>query len=266
MNLTINNPHRVGHKKYKIIIAVSFFTLTISFIISCVDCKIICILSDIIKNLSYGCIASTVVAWLIDYANVKNMNKKADEIYDVVYGDLKYHISCFASIWAEFCAVTYKDKDYNKEKNTWIDWYKIAKENFDQLEERQEEIFEFYIQQLEYIITKIRTSIEKIDSQKYLLSINDLVSAQLEGIISDFKFEFGVLNVDDLKEKGYKQFWATMDVIILDLKKYINNWRDIQYYNYLVFRPYKFFDDPNELRKAIVTSENNILDRTSINE
>ena len=254
MNLTINNPHRVGHKKYIVIVAVSFFALLISFIISCVNYKIIYILSDIIKNLSYGCIASTVVAWLIDCVNVKNLNKKADAIYDVVYGDLKYQISCFVGIWAEFCAVTYKQKDYYKEKNTWLDWFQITKRNFDELEERQEEIFGFYTQQLGYIVEKIRATIEKIVSQKYLLSINDLVSTQLEGIISDFKFEFGVLNVDDLKEKGYKQFWTTMDIIVIDLEKYIKNWRDIKYYNYLEFKPYKFFNDSDELRKAIMKS------------
>lgn len=35
---------------------------------------------------------------------------------------------------------------------------------------------------------------------------------------------------------------------------YINNWKDIQYYNFLIFCPYKFFENTKELMSAVLVS------------
>ena len=61
---------------------------------------------EVIKNLSYGCIASTFVAWIIDCANTRHLNKKANNIYDAVYSDLKFRIGSYIETWAELCILT----------------------------------------------------------------------------------------------------------------------------------------------------------------
>ena len=43
-----------------------------------------------------------------------------------------------------------------------------------------------------------------------------------------------------------------MDAITEDIERYINNWTDISYYNFLKFKPYKFHSDTNETCKAFL--------------
>ena len=42
------------------------------------------LISDIVKNLAFGCVASTLVALLIEIGNIKEKNEKSDSIYDSV--------------------------------------------------------------------------------------------------------------------------------------------------------------------------------------
>ena len=113
MKRAIENPYNVSHKIYIILIAIFLLILcTILF----APLELNDIVVDIIKNLSYGCIASTVVAWLIDCANIRNANKKANNTYDAVYADLKFRIGAFIGVWAQLCKVCFKDKDYSEHK------------------------------------------------------------------------------------------------------------------------------------------------------
>ena len=263
MNLTIINPHKVDHKIYKKIILISLLVLFAVLLIPENYNDILIKLIDIIKNLSYGCIASTVVAWLIEYSNVANMNEKAENIYSAVYSDIKYQITFFIGIWAELCAAAYKDNDYHTEQHTWIDWYKLTRDNYYKLEERQEHIFDFFHKELKYCVDKVRNSIEVLQSQKYLLAINGLTNSDLNAIISDFRFEFYALDLDLSRKDSIEQFWTHMDAIIKDLEQYISNWNDICYYNYLEFKPYKFHNDNEEIYKAIRLSKDTIIKNNS---
>ena len=58
------------------------------------------LISDIIKNLAFGCVASTLVALLIEIGNIKEKNEKSDSIYDSVYCDLKCQILWYVETWA----------------------------------------------------------------------------------------------------------------------------------------------------------------------
>lgn len=263
MNLTIINPHKVEHKTYKRIILISVLVLIAVFFITENFKDVAIKLSEIIKNLSYGCIASTLVAWLIEYSNVANMNKKAGNIYNAVYGDVKYQIVFFVGIWAELCSVAYKDRDYSYEKHTWIEWYEITRDNYDKLEERQEQIFDFFHKELKNCVEKVRNSIEVLQSQKYLLAINGLTNKDLDHIISDFRFEFYALDVELSKKDSIDQFWSRLDTITEDLERYISNWNDICYYNYLEFEPYRFHDDIEDVYKAFRLSKKTIKKNTT---
>ena len=76
------------------------------------DINMVNAFADIIKNLSYGCIASTIIAWIIDIVHTKNLNKTANTIYDSIYGDLQFHIGVFVATWAELCAAAFIEKNY----------------------------------------------------------------------------------------------------------------------------------------------------------
>ena len=89
MKRAIENPYNVSHKIYiSLIVIFAIILCTILFVPLGINALVI----DIIKNLSYGCIASTVVAWLIDCANIRSANKKANNTYDAVYFDFKFRI------------------------------------------------------------------------------------------------------------------------------------------------------------------------------
>ena len=64
MKRTIKNPYHTNHKVYIIIIVVSLIALNTEQYVTSSQ------LSKIIENLSFGCIASAVVSWIIDCANV----------------------------------------------------------------------------------------------------------------------------------------------------------------------------------------------------
>lgn len=256
MKKTIKNPYKVSNKIYVILLSVSVLILITSMFFSQASCALLIKIGDIFKNLSYGCIASTIVAWLIDCANIRNMNKKANNVYDAIYADLKFQISYYVGLWARICAVVYKDIDYYQEQKTWKDWYCTVKENYKNSEEQQqEEIFRFLHDQLKDCVEKVNKSIEEIYNQRYLLIINDLHDSKMEQIIADFKLEFYALESTLSIVSDTDTFWSHMDAISSDIEKYINEWIDISYYNKLKFKPFKFHSDRNATIKAILLDE-----------
>ena len=256
MKKTIKNPYKVSNKIYIVLLCVSVLVLIISMFFLQASCAFLINVGDIFKNLSYGCIASTIVAWLIDCANIRNMNKKANNVYDAIYADLKFQISYYIGLWAQICAVVYKDVDYHQEQKGWKDWYYTVKENYLKSEEkRQEEIFRFLQDQLKSCVENINKSISEVYNQRYLLIINDLHDSKMEQIISDFKFEFYALESTISIVSDIDTFWSHMDAITSDIENYINAWIDISYYNKLKFKPYNFHSDTIATIKAILLDD-----------
>lgn len=255
MNRTIINPNKVNYKLYILLIIFFIISLGASFYIPQEIKGIPFPLGEIVKNLSYGCIASTFVAWVIDCANTKHLNIKANNIYDAVYGDLKFRIGFFIGTWAELCAVSFKDKDYYAEKNTWDVWYTIVKDNYLKCEpERQQHLLDFFYGHLSQAGQEVNDSIQYLHSQRYVLTMNDVMNDEMDRILSDFRFEFHALELDLAHKNNPETFWSHMDAINLDLKRYIGNWQDIKYYNFLVFQPFKFLRNSKDLMSAILSS------------
>lgn len=216
------------------------------------------LISDIVKNLSLGCVASIIVALLIELGNIKEKNEKANSIYDVVYTDLKYQIMWYVETWPRLCSVAFKDKDYRQEKHTWIEWYEITKSKFaDSDDIRQAELIKFFNEQLMVSIDGIEKALKQIENQQYILNINGIYDEDLRTILEDYSFEFyaAKLTLGRVYEKN--DFWSSFDAIKQDLEKYIYNWVDIRYYNYCKFKPYNFLGDKIEIMRAIQESENN---------
>lgn len=126
MKRHINSPYKMNWKMYGLIGGISVLIMIIAVI--CND-NTGSLISDIVKNLAFGCVASTIIALLIEIGNIKEQNDKATSVYDAVYMDLKFQISWYVETWARLCSVAFKDEDYRQEKHTWIEWYEITKAN-----------------------------------------------------------------------------------------------------------------------------------------
>ena len=256
MKRTISNPYKVNHKIYIRLVFLFLITLYISFLIPTKENNCLATCADIIRNLSYGCIGSTVVAWLIECKDIKNANSKANKIYDAAYGDLKHYIGSFIALWAQLCAVAFKEENYYEHKDIWENWYKTTKLNFYKSDaKRQEELLVFFRKQLSDYADSVNKSLEYVQSQRYMLTVNDVMNKDMERILSDFRFEFYALDIDLSHEETPDLFWEHMDAITSDLINYINNWADIRYFNSLKFSPYKFISNTDDLRDAILLSE-----------
>ena len=212
--------------------------------------------SDVLKNLAFGCVASTLVAFLIEAGNVREKNENAKHIYDTVYMDLKCQIMWYVETWARLCSVAFKDRDYRREKHTWMEWYELTKSKFAECDAaRQAELARFFSQQLMTGIEGIEKALRQIDSQQYILNIHGIYDESLRRILEDYRFEFYAAKLT--LEGGYDKadFWSSFDAIKQDLATYIYNWVDIRYYNVCRFGPYNFFADQAEIRRAILESE-----------
>lgn len=214
------------------------------------------LISDIVKNLSYGCVASTLVALLIEVGNIKEKNEKANSVYDAVYANLKFQIMLYVETWASLCSIAYKDKDYRQEKHTWIEWYEIAKSNFAQCDDsRQAELMHFFNEQLMHSIDGIERALKHIDSEQYILNINGIYDKKLRNILADYSFEFYAAKLTLGRDFSKDDYWKSFDAIKQDLVNYIYNWVDIRYYNYCRFKPDSFYSDESEIKRAILESE-----------
>lgn len=214
------------------------------------------LVSDVVKNLAFGCVASTLVALLIEVGNIKEKNEKANSVYDAVYIDLKCQIMWYVETWANLCSVAYKDEDYRQEKHTWIEWYEITKSKFAECDDsRQAELMNFFSEQLMVSIDGIEKALKQIDSQQYILNINGIYDENLRKILADYSFEFYATKLTLGRAYDKDDFWSSFDAIKQDLVNYIYNWVDIRFYNYCRFKPYNFYDDKTEIMCAMQESE-----------
>lgn len=255
MKKQIKNPNKLNWKMYIIII----LCLTASMIIVVYwDSRVGSTVSAVFENLTLGALASALVALFIEIGNVNDKNIKSNSVYDAVYGALKFQIAQYASIWAEVCAVAYKDKDYELKKYTWLEWYALTKTNFYACDEAKKiELLDFFKGRLLYSLTNLEQEISQINSQQYILTIHDVLNDDMKKILGDFHFEFqnAKFRLDLENELDIECFWNLFDAINEDIRRYINNWVDIGFYNYLKFSPYKFGYDSNEIIEAILKSE-----------
>lgn len=188
MKRHIENPYSINWKMYGLIGGISLFIAIVSTIQNRSSEGLI---SEIVKNLSLGCVASIIVALLIDIGNVRDKNEKANSVYDAVYSDLRLQILWYIETWARVCKVVYKDQDYSMEKHTWVEWYEIAKTKFSSCNDSVKYgIISFLREELMYSIEGIERALKQIDNQQYVLNINNLSDEELYGILADYSFEF----------------------------------------------------------------------------
>lgn len=251
MERTIQNPYKTNNMLYLILLFLSVIGIAISYINKIADQTFF----EILRNLCFGGFASSLIAWLIDIASTKVKNKKANAVYDFVYGDLKFYIQNYLDTWARITAVAFKEFDDTKNAHTWIEWFNIAKGHFYQCDEvRQARVLQFFIEQLQFSTDEVNKSIQRIVSQYYLLAVNDTLSDDLKSIVNDFQFEFDNNDLRLFAKDGFDEFWKWSGAIQHDIEHYISNWKDIKFYNYIAFKPYHFFDDKKQLLDAISTA------------
>lgn len=243
MKRAIHNPNIVNHLLYVCLIVLFCITLLLSHALPKASSGERTFFSEVLLNLSYGCIASTVVAWLIDCANIRIANKRANSNYDVVYLKLKVSIGWFLDSWARVCDVCFDDEDYANAYHTWHEWYSIAKDRYQNAEgKRQIELMALYRDELSQATQHVITDLEIIRSQSMLLTLNQIMDSRINSFLSDYQFEFKALSRCLSREKDDAMFWDHMDAITHDLINYINNWSDIRHYNARTFKPFHFFE------------------------
>lgn len=253
MKRHINNPYKVNWKMYGLIGGISVLIMIIAVISNDISYSLT---FDVVKNLAFGCVASTLVALLIEVGNIKEKNEKANSVYDAVYIDLKCQIMWYVETWARVCSVAYKEENYRQEKHTWIEWYEITKTKFAECEaDRQKELMKFFNEQLMLSIEGIEKALKQIDRQQYVLNISGIYDENLKRILSDYTFEFYAAKLTLERECDKDDFWSSFDAIKKDLEEYIYNWVDIRYYNYYRFKPFDFYEDKIEIARAILESE-----------
>ena len=87
----------------------------------------------------------------------------------------------------------------------------------------------------------IQQTIKYIVQNYNLLRISGFLNDDLENLIRDLEIEFRTLYGTLVDESGEKLFWDSLDAINKDLEKYIGTWKDIEYYNNILFEAGKFF-------------------------
>lgn len=253
MERHINNPYKLNWKIYVLIGGISAVIMSIAVVwYDRTDCLVM----DIIKNLAFGCVASTIVAFLLEIGNIKEKNVKANSVYDAVYDELKFRIQSYVETWSCLCKVAYKDENYKEQKHTWIEWYEITKKNFFESDEnRQLCLIDFFSDQLIDSINGIEKALKQIEHQEYLLNIHGIYDEDLRSIFNDYSFEFYAARLTLERHTDKDDFWNSFDAIRNDLVRYINKWIDIQYFNYVRFAPYEFYGDKEEIVRAILESK-----------
>lgn len=93
-----------------------------------------------------------------------------------------------------------------------------------------------------------------------MLEINDVLNENLKKIVGDFQFEFDAAR-RDLDIINQNEIWEYFDATNHDLERYISNWVDISYFNYVAFKPNAFMNDKCEVVKAkqlVIATENEV--------
>lgn len=256
MKRQICKPYKMNWKPYMIIALISLITMTVSVVWGQNDN--IYIFTDIIKNLSFGCFASILVAFLIEKANVKEKNENAGLMYDAIYSELMFNILFYLESWHRLCVACFKDKNYNKEKHTWYEWYELTKKEFFLLDKKDQLrlLSGIISKELLYNIENIEKAFNKIEYQQYFLYLNYLYNDDFKKIFEDLRFEFSEAKSTLEFTNDIKYFWESFDAMKLDFINYIGKWADIRYYNYLKFSSEEHFISKDNIQNAILESIN----------
>jgi hypothetical protein len=87
MNNKINKTYKLNWHLYLSLLFMSIMLMIIGIYLQEAKDKI---LADIILNIGLGCFASTIVALIIEFENIKEKNEKHNDIYMSVYSDLQF--------------------------------------------------------------------------------------------------------------------------------------------------------------------------------
>ena len=168
------------------------------------------------------------------------------QLYDAAYRELQFQIGMYLQEWSNFCLNAYKNKDgekiFRNKKFIWMDWYESVEEEYGKCSwRRKKKLLEYFRRELKYRVEKVNQAISNVVQNYNLLRISGFLNDDLENLIRDLEIEFRTLYGTLVDESGEKLFWDSLDAINKDLEKYIGTWKDIEYYNNILFEAGKFF-------------------------
>ena len=237
---TIKNPFVVNHKIYLIMIIILCSGLAFcSYRIFDLKNRIY----EIVQNISLGCLASVIVAWVLEFTNVRDKNKLHDKLYSSAYYELYFVIGNYLEVWANLCTATFKEEANKKERRIWYLWYKKTKYLFYSKKEyrNNKRLIQYFLNEIQHSSEYIMSTVEKLLFQKNVLRVNNIYDKEIGFILEDLRFEFD--GVDKLgNDIDPDEFWKTMECINKDLYRIIKKWKDIRYYNYVYFPSHGFHE------------------------
>ena len=251
MKRHIDKPYKINLKTYISIGLISVVALFTSvFYNDFMGSKI----SDVVKNMSIGCLASVIVALIIEIGSNKERNMNANTVYDLVYGELEAQILFYVSTWAYLCSIAFPKLECSQERHTWSEWYELTKINFLESDDStQEELMCLFKSELLLDIDGIEKAILKIEDQQYILEIDRLLNNELKVIIRNLKTDFNAIKIMLTTQKDKEAFWSLFDNINHGLETDIEHWEDIRFYNCYMIKPFDFCNI-DEMTKAIYKS------------
>ena len=253
MKQEIKNPYKLNIKLYFLLLIIFILSLYIGIKLQIQgQCKIA---ADIIKNLSFGGIASTIVAMIIEIGNIREKNERFNNTYLFMYSELMFNIRKYIGCWSEICCIILGKSNLKNKKLRWIEWYELAKETLSKRDNSQyDETLKFLRTMLCMDVDYVNKSLHVILEQKAILKINDIYDTNMDKIIRNFLFEFECMKKELERISELTEFWRVLDALNKDIKNYINDWSDIKYYNYLEFKPYEFYENYEDIIFAIKKS------------
>ncbi|WP_102269589.1 hypothetical protein [Massilicoli timonensis] len=174
----------------------------ISILIICIASMIYGIQNGnkILENLGYGGIASTVVAWWLDFVSVKQKNKELKIARCFLYNELVSLITFDFIGIAQFCKIYFLESiDLSSDSHTFKEWLNILDSEFHKLENKNSYLSDFQSR------TKSKAEIvlkylNKIEDDRFYLYREQMLNADLWSKLRDIQFTYYVLatrNIDD---------------------------------------------------------------------
>lgn len=266
MKSEIENPYQVNSRLYKKIIGISLVIVWVSWIFR--EYAFLNYFAEMFNSIGYGCIGSAAVAWILDIRTTADKNEKANALYESAYQTLFSAIYMYIEGFPRVCKAAFGGINFSKEKHTWYEWFELIEQHFDKCnEKRKRELVRFFVDVWQNNSDQIREASMQILRQQNLLEANDVINSKIKNLVQDIFIEFKYseyelharwwLKPGECASDKPEDFLSWVKAGNEDLKRYIESWKDIRYYNYYRFSvDYNFLDkDLEELHRAVSEAE-----------
>ncbi|MGX8850599.1 hypothetical protein [Amedibacillus sp. YH-ame10] len=236
------NFYKANHKLYILLILNSILIMVVGAYL--IENKI-ALVGDIVKNLAYGCVASSLISWLIEIGNFRIKNKEIARLRQNLYNDTVANVYHYLGMYAR---IYFKESEaiINKEKYTWDVWYDLLKASCLDLKDQKaiKDVFDFLKQQVVSEAEFAFKSLDEVVKNRFSLYLNNGLDYNLYYDLKDLHFEFSVINLTYVERyTDLKDLFDYLDAINTDLKNYVQKCNLVNDMNEFKFNPKDFYEE-----------------------